>query len=132
MSARAVVICFALSAPWLAFAKSAPPAPLDWGANAASKHAPYAAGDCAACHEKKGPHPGAPAGSVEQLCLAVCHSDLRAADHRGHAFRHCTRCHNAHDSKQLHLLRAEPGACPECHQMNAGAGIRRARLGRAG
>ena len=87
-------------------------APLPWGTKAASTHAPYAAGDCGGCHEKRPDgYPGALLETGDTACLA-CHEDAR--QHK-HAPRNCVRCHNAHNAVRKKLLRADLDACAECH-----------------
>lgn len=87
-------------------------APLPWGTPRASAHVPYADGDCSACHEKKGPNPGPPARGGDALCFS-CHDGLTQ---HAHAFRNCTKCHNAHDSRRKHLLTNDIDNCRGCHE----------------
>jgi predicted CXXCH cytochrome family protein len=91
--------------------EAASPSPLDWGTKPISSHAPYEAGQCSACHEKRGPNPGTP-GARDLLCMS-CHEDVRQ---HAHAFRNCVKCHNAHNSVRPHLLRADIDSCRCCHR----------------
>ncbi len=95
--------------------QEASPAPLPWGAERGSAHVPYAQGDCSACHENRGPNPGPPAQAGDGLCFS-CHEGLTQ---HAHAFRNCTRCHNAHDSARKHLLRNDLDQCEGCHASKA-------------
>ncbi len=63
------------------------------------------------CHDRKGPNPGPPSDKGDTLCFS-CHDELTQ---HAHAFRHCTTCHNAHDSIREKLLRADINSCPDCH-----------------
>ena len=116
MRPLSLILVLLLTAPLSAL--SAPregpagPAPLPWGTKQRSSHQPYGAGECLACHARKGPEPGPPTIRGDELCFS-CHDQI--AKH-AHAFRHCTRCHNAHDSIRPHLLRAAMDNCRACHR----------------
>jgi predicted CXXCH cytochrome family protein len=84
--------------------------PLPWGSKPVSSHAPYVSRDCTLCHVKRSG--GRLLDETDHMCVP-CHED--ALQHR-HAPRHCTHCHNAHDSMRGKLLRADLEKCGECHQ----------------
>jgi predicted CXXCH cytochrome family protein len=83
-----------------------------------SSHAPYSAGDCAACHNA---WTAAPGESLEQAVqragiivpvnenCASCHQELFRAPPPGHppAQAYCTSCHAPHNSRLRSLLRDE-------------------------
>ncbi|ACG75042.1 cytochrome C family protein [Anaeromyxobacter sp. K] len=95
-------------------------APLPPG-QARSTHAPYAAGDCAACHrsaDRASPGPLRHA-SVNAGCLE-CHEEMREVMARklkhAPAVRSCTTCHNPHDGAGPSLLAAPVAElCARCH-----------------
>ncbi len=119
-----LAVALAIAVLWPAHSRAADPsrpalpaldhprgAPLPWGSKPASTHVPYTQGDCSTCHERKGPNPGKPSVEGDQLCFG-CHEGLTQ---HAHAFRNCSRCHNAHDSRRKHLLRADLERCKVCH-----------------
>jgi predicted CXXCH cytochrome family protein len=85
--------------------------PLPFGTKAVSVHAPYAVHDCLACHVRQGSDPGPLREEGDPLCLS-CHDTMTQ---HAHAFRKCSKCHNAHDSMQAKLLVVQADACPSCH-----------------
>ena len=80
-----------------------------------SSHAPYSAGDCAACHN---PAKRAAGESLEEAVTragvirpvnencATCHHELFRAPPAGHPPRqaYCTSCHSPHNSRDRSLL----------------------------
>ncbi|MBE0567080.1 MAG: cytochrome c3 family protein, partial [Krumholzibacteria bacterium] len=85
----------------------------------AFSHEPYAAGDCAACHQGTDPQP---AGSQMALCLE-CHPGLGEDLKTGllHAplaeEQSCTVCHAPHTAPGPHLLpRNTQAVCAGCHE----------------
>ncbi len=89
-----------------------PSGPLPFGKRAVSTHAPYASQDCIACHVRQdGYDPGPLREEGDSLCFS-CHEDV---EKHSHAFRKCSKCHNAHDSMRPKLLKVEADACLTCH-----------------
>ncbi len=80
------------------------------------RHAPYAEGDCGACH---GPPEGGwrIAGGVNETC-AQCHDEVGREGHPHPAIakQGCLGCHRAHAAREKALLRdTRPGLCFSCH-----------------
>jgi predicted CXXCH cytochrome family protein len=96
------------------------PAPLPPTEKAGWKHSPYAAGDCAICHEKNDKKaPGKVVVAGNELCYG-CHEEfaiiMRAKHKHAPATSNCLACHNPHDSKQRKLLNDDIYAqCVSCH-----------------
>ena len=79
-----------------------------------SSHAPFAAGDCWACHVKEPPKPGEPQEKarlravirpVNDHCVS-CHKEMFSRAPKGHPPEqaYCASCHDPHNSKQRSLL----------------------------
>jgi predicted CXXCH cytochrome family protein len=86
------------------------------------EHAPFAEGNCEACHTARGSV--ALSESEPGLCL-TCHEDVGgqmnlAAAHPPARDGQCTACHAAHTSNHEKLLVAEsPALCRQCHTTTA-------------
>jgi predicted CXXCH cytochrome family protein len=85
-----------------------------------NQHAPFAGGQCNACHDSKSASPFAIKGEIKAVCTR-CHAAIKKeADklHAGHVNddRSCMNCHNAHASSVDNLLAAEQQVvCLHCH-----------------
>jgi predicted CXXCH cytochrome family protein len=112
------------------------------------RHAPFAEGDCAACHGK--PAAGWRIPGEGNATCAGCHDDVGRENHLHEAIRQqgCTGCHRPHASAEARLLRApsarlcfschsrapflketthppaEEGDCAACHQPHGSANLR--------
>ena len=74
-------------------------------AEALSTHGPFEMGDCATCHQPKGPRPGALLKPLNDLCFD-CHEDFKGAEVARHppAKGRCTLCHSPHNARKKKLL----------------------------
>ncbi len=95
-------------------------APLRDG-DVASAHNPFTDGACDFCHKGTAKDPGPLLKPVNQVCFG-CHNDFeemmsqRQVKHPP-AVAACTNCHNPHNSRNMHLLLAEPVTlCTGCHE----------------
>jgi predicted CXXCH cytochrome family protein len=89
-------------------------------------HAPFEAGNCGLCHERKDPKsPGKVVGDVNQLCYS-CHDEFGAAISKrtkvhSPVKRDCISCHNAHNSQERKLLLTDMATlCFSCHETTKG------------
>ena len=82
-------------------------------------HAPFAASECATCHD--GIKPGTPLAAADSVALcANCHKP-HAAGHPVPAGAACTSCHSPHASATAKLIAGpEQTVCVVCHQDIAG------------
>ncbi len=87
----------------------------------ANEHAPFAGGQCSACHDGSAGGSGfALVSDVKSVCTR-CHDDIReeAAQPYTHNLndeRSCMNCHNAHTSSADALLaRPQQTMCMQCH-----------------
>ncbi len=78
-----------------------------------STHGPYAAGGCAACHDRNDPKNPGPASPADDACIG-CHDDFAggAAKVKTDKGRHpdgrgmrCVECHNPHNARKPKLVR---------------------------
>ncbi len=71
---------------------------------AVSTHGPFEMGECAICHEGKGPRPGKLLKAVNELCYD-CHEDFKGTVKNHPASRAtCTICHAPHNARKKKLL----------------------------
>ncbi len=95
--------------------------PLPAGAQVASAHAPFEAGDCSICHQRDDKkNPGPINMPVNELCFS-CHDELQDQINK-REYKHpaaqqsCVNCHDPHDSRYPKLLIADTKTlCLSCH-----------------